>query len=170
MLTEVTTMENLRTMRSVGKVSITGLMVNTMMGHGRETRCMEWEYSPGKTGNIMKGSSLLTREKVKVPLHGLMEDNISEIGRMGSKTARVPISLRKEIVAKESGRVERRSGGLNDSQNPTHFSMYILVNYQLSVIPYNTHSLTSICIKENLLFKCYHFLYSSYKHHCYAHH
>ena len=53
----------------------------------------------------------MTKEKVKVPFLGQMEDNMSENGKVESNTALVLISAIKEIVNKVFGRMVKRLNG-----------------------------------------------------------
>ena len=54
----------------------------------------------------------MTKEKVKVPFLGQMEDNMSENGKVESNTELVLISAIKEIVNKVFGRMVKRLSGL----------------------------------------------------------
>ena len=53
----------------------------------------------------------MTKEKVKVPFLGQMEDNMSENGKVVSNTELVLISAIKEIVNKVFGKTVKKSNG-----------------------------------------------------------
>ena len=53
----------------------------------------------------------MTKEKVKVPFLGQMEDNMSENGKVVSNTELVLISAIKEIVNKVFGKMVKKSNG-----------------------------------------------------------
>ena len=83
--------ENSNLMRSVVVVNTIGLMGNSTMACGTRIRCMGRVCLPGKMGNNMKESSLMTKETAWAYSFGL---TVASIWASGNKEN----SMAKELI------------------------------------------------------------------------
>jgi hypothetical protein len=71
----------------MAKVSIDGLMVVFIKGHGRIIRCMAMESLHGLMEDDMKGNTRMTRNMGKAHFNGAMDADTLEGGTMVNSTA-----------------------------------------------------------------------------------
>ena len=78
---------------------------------GNRTRCTVKEYSSGEMVNDMKANLSTTREKELVPLNGKTVEYMMVNGRMANNMEKAYSLVKMAKLKKESGRMEKRSGG-----------------------------------------------------------
>ena len=81
----------------MGAESTAGPTVESIMGHGKGTRCTDLESLLGLMGDATKENIKMIRSKAMVHLGGQMEDNILEIGTTENSMVSVNTSQQMEI-------------------------------------------------------------------------
>jgi hypothetical protein len=85
-----------------------GLMGDNIKECGKITKWTEEEYSFGQTGEDMKASMHMIKNKDTANLIGQMEDAIKEVGKMESRTEKVFIQILLANKGKEFGAMAKR--------------------------------------------------------------
>ena len=105
------TLANSKTTRYQVSANTYGQMENSMRVLGNRTRCTAKEYSSGEMVNDMKANLSTTREKELVPLNGKTVEYMMVNGRMANNMEKAYSQVKMAKLKKESGRMEKRSGG-----------------------------------------------------------
>lgn len=112
------------------RVSIYGEMEINIRGNLRITKCMGKGFFNGKMGKSIVVNTKREKKKEKESLHGLTNPITKVLGRMANSTAKVTMSIVRELERTESG---RKAKGKNGSRNE---DAHYLQNFQVSLIVY----------------------------------